>query len=268
MGRSVSFPGCSDDMMALHDASRVLAGPRPGEKASRDLGAEEAVARMAERYDMVGRMSSAPRVPIAPRVAFRPAGAVVTPRLGLDEASVKDDDEDDETGSVPDLPGQNDNGFESGRWSMAEHKRFVEGLKLYGRRKWIRIAEHVGTRTVIQVRSHAQKYFKKLRKDEDDVAGAPLVCPRPRAPAPAFCYGNPPVGPWLPVPAPVLAPPGLALLVTAAHAIEDGTPSRDDEATVRVDRDDASRASSDDLIAARDHDASDTTNLTKRPRVF
>ena len=67
---------------------------------------------------------------------------------------------------------------------------------------------------------------------------------------------------------PRFAPPGLALLVTAAHAIEDGTPSRDDEATVRVDRDDASRASSDDLIAARDHDASDTTNLTKRPRVF
>lgn len=256
-------------MMALHDTSRVLAGPRPGKKASRDLDGDEAGARMAERYDMVGRMSSAPRVPIAPaRVAFRPAGAVVTPRLGLEEASVKDDDEDDEAGSVPDLPGQNDNGFESGRWSMAEHKRFVEGLKLYGRRKWIRIAEHVGTRTVIQVRSHAQKYFKKLRKDEDDVAGAPLVCARPRAPAPAFCYGNAPVGPWLPVHAHPLTPPGLALLVTAAHAIEDRDTSRDDEATVRVDRDDASRASSDDLIVVKDHDASDTFHLTKRPRVF
>lgn len=49
---------------------------------------------------------------------------------------------------------------------MAEHKRFVEGLRKFGRRKWIRIAQHVGTRTVIQVRSHAQKYFKKLRKEE------------------------------------------------------------------------------------------------------
>ena len=49
----------------------------------------------------------------------------------------------------------------AGRWSAQEHARFVDGLEKYGRRKWIRIAEHVGTRTVIQVRSHAQKYFKK-----------------------------------------------------------------------------------------------------------
>ena len=52
----------------------------------------------------------------------------------------------------------------AGRWSAQEHARFVDGLEKYGRRKWIRIAEHVGTRTVIQVRSHAQKYFKKLRR--------------------------------------------------------------------------------------------------------
>ncbi|KAH8096290.1 hypothetical protein JL720_3653 [Aureococcus anophagefferens] len=49
------------------------------------------------------------------------------------------------------------------RWSAA-NARFVDGLQRFGRRKWIRIAEHVGTRTVIQVRSHAQKYFKKLRR--------------------------------------------------------------------------------------------------------
>ena len=48
----------------------------------------------------------------------------------------------------------------AGRWSAQEHARFVDGLEKYGRRKWIRIAEHVGTRTVIQVRSHAQKYLR------------------------------------------------------------------------------------------------------------
>jgi len=45
-----------------------------------------------------------------------------------------------------------------GRWTFSEHRKFVEGIKLYAR-KWIRIEEHVGSRTAGQVRSHAQKYF-------------------------------------------------------------------------------------------------------------
>ena len=56
-----------------------------------------------------------------------------------------------------------------------EHDRFVEGLEKFGRRKWIRIAQHVGTRTVIQVRSHAQKYFKKLGKDDTRKDGFALL---------------------------------------------------------------------------------------------
>ena len=78
----------------------------------------------------------------------------------------------------------------AGRWSAQEHARFVDGLEKYGRRKWIRIAEHVGTRTVIQVRSHAQKYFKKLRRaaqpparkvsSDDDVSLARDLDARPQ----------------------------------------------------------------------------------------
>ena len=77
-------------------------------------------------------------------------------------AASNDDDGVDE----PEAParGESSANLESGRWSAAEHARFVDGLQRFGRRKWIRIAEHVGTRTVIQVRSHAQKYFKKLRR--------------------------------------------------------------------------------------------------------
>eukprot|EP00614_Pseudopedinella_elastica_P017946 CAMPEP_0172651224 /NCGR_PEP_ID=MMETSP1068-20121228/242696_1 /TAXON_ID=35684 /ORGANISM="Pseudopedinella elastica, Strain CCMP716" /LENGTH=413 /DNA_ID=CAMNT_0013465609 /DNA_START=195 /DNA_END=1432 /DNA_ORIENTATION=+ len=48
-----------------------------------------------------------------------------------------------------------------GRWASDEHGRFLEGLDRFDK-KWERIAEHVGTRNVLQVRSHAQKYFLKL----------------------------------------------------------------------------------------------------------
>ena len=50
----------------------------------------------------------------------------------------------------------------AGRWSAQEHARFVDGLEKYGRRKWIRIAEHVGTRDHRAFTSHAQKHFIKL----------------------------------------------------------------------------------------------------------
>ncbi|VAI87757.1 unnamed protein product [Triticum turgidum subsp. durum] len=47
------------------------------------------------------------------------------------------------------------------RWTEAEHKRFLEALKLYGR-AWQRIE---GTKTAVQIRSHAQKFFTKLEKE-------------------------------------------------------------------------------------------------------
>ncbi|TYI50898.1 hypothetical protein E1A91_D12G136600v1 [Gossypium mustelinum] len=50
------------------------------------------------------------------------------------------------------------------RWTEEEHNRFLEALKLYGR-AWQRIEEYIGTKTAVQIRSHAQKFFSKLEKE-------------------------------------------------------------------------------------------------------
>lgn len=49
-----------------------------------------------------------------------------------------------------------------GRWSKEEHERFLEGIILYGT-NWKKIRELVGTRTKIQICSHAQKFFSKMK---------------------------------------------------------------------------------------------------------
>jgi len=48
----------------------------------------------------------------------------------------------------------------TGRWSHEEHEKFLAGLQLYGR-EWRKVAALVKTRTVMQTRTHAQKYFLK-----------------------------------------------------------------------------------------------------------
>lgn len=80
-----------------------------------------------------------------------------------------DDDEDD----LFDRGGFEIEGFEdfadssiqesTGRWTREEHLAFVKGLELYGK-GWKKIAGLIKTRTVVQIRTHAQKYFLKLTK--------------------------------------------------------------------------------------------------------
>ncbi|WJX31079.1 hypothetical protein P8452_19550 [Trifolium repens] len=52
------------------------------------------------------------------------------------------------------------------KWTGEDHK-FLEALKLYGR-AWRRIEEHVGTKTAVQIRSHAQKFFSKVLRDKSE----------------------------------------------------------------------------------------------------
>lgn len=50
-----------------------------------------------------------------------------------------------------------------GRWTVEEHKNFLYGYQIHGK-SWKNVAAYVKTRSVVQVRTHAQKYFQKLQK--------------------------------------------------------------------------------------------------------
>ncbi len=60
------------------------------------------------------------------------------------------------------------NGLEhTGRWTKLEHSLFLRALYKYGK-EWKKVAAMVRTRTVVQTRTHAQKYFQKIQKFDEE----------------------------------------------------------------------------------------------------
>lgn len=57
-------------------------------------------------------------------------------------------------------------GQSTGRWTAEEHQSFLRGLAAYGR-EWVKVALHIPSRSSSQVRSHAQKYFSKMQREEE-----------------------------------------------------------------------------------------------------
>lgn len=62
------------------------------------------------------------------------------------------------------------NGENTGRWTKEEHATFIEGLNQHGK-EWKKIANMIETRTVVQIRTHAQKYFQKIAKTKYEMKG-------------------------------------------------------------------------------------------------
>ena len=50
-----------------------------------------------------------------------------------------------------------------GRWTKKEQELFIIFFNIHGR-NWEKISSLIKTRNTTQIRSHAQKYFKKLKK--------------------------------------------------------------------------------------------------------
>jgi len=53
-------------------------------------------------------------------------------------------------------------------WTDEEHMRFLGAMKIFGQQDFNAISQAVGTRTPAQVRSHSQRYFKKLDAHKGD----------------------------------------------------------------------------------------------------
>lgn len=49
-----------------------------------------------------------------------------------------------------------------GKWTEEEHQRFLEAIELFGN-IWKKVETYIGTRSTAQIRSHAQKHFRRLR---------------------------------------------------------------------------------------------------------
>ena len=60
---------------------------------------------------------------------------------------------DEETGNV------------IGRWTKEEHKKFIEAIIKFGN-DWKEVQAYINTRTSTQARSHAQKFFEKIKKNK------------------------------------------------------------------------------------------------------
>ena len=60
----------------------------------------------------------------------------------------------------------------TGRWTKDEHARFLKGIDIHGK-EWKKVAMLVKTRTVMQTRTHAQKYFEKIEKGSGKLPSRP-----------------------------------------------------------------------------------------------
>ena len=117
----------------------------------------------------------------------------------------------------------------TGRWTAEEHDEFLKCLDIYGR-EWKKVAERITTRTAAQIRSHAQKYFKKIEAAGE---GAPKAA-RP-APTAAAADGAPQI------PAETLAG-ALGALDDMLRALRSKRARYDDDQTPSEAASDASEA--------------------------
>ena len=63
-----------------------------------------------------------------------------------------------------------DTGISNGKWTDEEHKKFIKALYLYNC-KWYYMTNYLTTRAPEQIKSHAQKFYLRLKEVKDDSLG-------------------------------------------------------------------------------------------------
>ena len=90
--------------------------------------------------------------------------------IGDHDDEEEDEEEDGTTSMNPRIQVVETGQEHTGRWTREEHDAFLSALQHYGK-EWKMVAAKVKTRTVVQTRTHAQKYFQKLQKAIADKGG-------------------------------------------------------------------------------------------------
>ena len=94
--------------------------------------------------------------------------------IGLNNSLKENDNNENSDSNINDNDNDNDvNEYHTGRWSKEEHEKFIIGILSYGN-EWKKVQKIIKTRSSTQARSHAQKYFLKLKKEiNSDVLSDP-----------------------------------------------------------------------------------------------
>ncbi|KAK9143844.1 hypothetical protein Syun_013244 [Stephania yunnanensis] len=101
----------------------------------------------------IGAMAAA-----LPGMGSMPTAAAATATAGVASAAAASDDLAKKTRKPYTITKSRES------WTEQEHDKFLEALQLFDR-DWKKIEAFVGSKTVIQIRSHAQKYFLKVQKN-------------------------------------------------------------------------------------------------------
>ena len=64
------------------------------------------------------------------------------------------------------LIGEHSSNEKKGRWTLKEHIQYLQALEKYGI-NWKKISDLIPSRSSNQIRSHSQKFYKKLKKCKD-----------------------------------------------------------------------------------------------------